>query len=154
MRDALLLGAALLSALAGIVGFFVIPVVGLVIGFVGGVFGAELVSRGDLRRAWASTVHAIKGVALSLDRPIDGAKFTQWLDMLLGSQGQNILRAKGIIDVKGENRRLVFQAVHMILEGDLQREWGAAERRWSRAVFIGRDLDEAALKAGFEACAA
>ena len=43
----------------------------------------------------------------------------------------------------------------MILEGDLQREWGAAERRWSRAVFIGRDLDEAAHpKAGFEACAA
>ena len=96
----------------------------------------------------------IKGISLSLDRPLDGAKFTAWLDQLLGEQGQNILRAKGIIDVKGENRRLVFQAVHMILEGDLQREWGAAERRWSRAVFIGRDLDEAALKAGFEACAA
>ena len=96
----------------------------------------------------------IKGVALSLDRPIDGAKFTQWLNLLLQNQGQNILRAKGIIDVAGEDRRLVFQAVHMILEGDLQREWGAKERRWSRAVFIGRDLDEADLRAGFEACAA
>ena len=96
----------------------------------------------------------IKGVALSLDRPLDGQKFTQWLDMLLGSQGQNILRAKGIIDVKGEDRRLVFQAVHMILEGDLQKPWGEKERRWSRAVFIGRDLDEADLRAGFEACAA
>lgn len=96
----------------------------------------------------------IKGISLSLDRPLDGAKFTAWLDKLLGEQGQNILRAKGIIDVQGENRRLVFQAVHMILEGDLQREWGMAERRWSRAVFIGRDLDEAALKAGFEGCAA
>lgn len=85
---------------------------------------------------------------------MDGAKFTQWLDRLLGEQGQNILRAKGIIDVKGENRRLVFQAVHMILEGDLQKPWGDKERRWSRAVFIGRELDEAALKAGFEACAA
>ena len=95
----------------------------------------------------------IKGISLSLDRPLDGTKFTAWLDNLLGTQGQNILRAKGIIDVKGEDRRLVFQAVHMILEGDLQREWGAKERRWSRAVFIGRDLDEAALKAGFEACA-
>ena len=42
----------------------------------------------------------------------------------------------------------------MILEGDLQREWGVAERRWSRAVFIGRDLDEAELRKGFEACAA
>ena len=96
----------------------------------------------------------IRGVSLSLDRPVDGVKFTNWLDRLLGEQGQNILRAKGIIDVKGEDRRMVFQAVHMILEGDLQREWGATERRWSRAVFIGRDLDEAALKAGFEACAA
>ncbi len=96
----------------------------------------------------------IKGISLSLDRPINGAKFTAWLDRLLGEQGQNILRAKGIIDVQGEDRRLVFQAVHMILEGDLQREWGPTERRWSRAVFIGRELDEAALKAGFEACAA
>ena len=63
-------------------------------------------------------------------------------------KGQDILRAKGILDVKGENRRLVFQAVHMILEGDLQREWTAGEKRVSRAVFIGRHLDEAALKAG------
>ena len=96
----------------------------------------------------------IRGVSLSLDRPLDGQKFTAWLDRLLGEQGQNILRAKGIIDVAGEDRRLVFQAVHMILEGDLQQPWGEKERRWSRAVFIGRDLDEAQLKAGFEACAA
>ena len=96
----------------------------------------------------------IKGISLSVEGPMNGAKFTAWLDRLLGEQGQNILRAKGIIDVQGEDRRLVFQAVHMILEGDLQREWGPDERRWSRAVFIGRDLDEAALKAGFEACAA
>lgn len=96
----------------------------------------------------------IKGISLSLDRPMNGVRFTQWLDQLLGQQGQNILRAKGIIDVQGEDRRLVFQAVHMILEGDLQRAWGPEERRWSRAVFIGRDLDEAALKAGFDACAA
>ena len=96
----------------------------------------------------------IKGISLSLDRPMNGVKFTAWLDKLLGEQGQNILRAKGIINVEGEDKRLVFQAVHMILEGDLQREWGAAERRWSRAVFIGRDLDEAAIRAGFEACAA
>ncbi len=42
----------------------------------------------------------------------------------------------------------------MILEGDLQRPWGADELRWSRAVFIGRNLDAAELRAGFEACAA
>jgi len=96
----------------------------------------------------------IKGISVSVDGPLNGQKFTAWLDRLLGEQGQNILRAKGIINVEGEERRLVFQAVHMILEGDLQREWGANERRWSRAVFIGRDLDEAAIRAGFESCAA
>ena len=96
----------------------------------------------------------IKGVALRLDRPVDSIKVTRWLNELLANQGPDILRAKGILDVKGESRRLVFQAVHMILEGDLQREWRAGDARYSRMVFIGRNLDEATLKAGFEACAA
>jgi uncharacterized protein YqgC (DUF456 family) len=64
----LVAGAAL-----GIVGFFAIPVVGLVIGFVGGVYLAEFVRRRDQRRAWASTVHAIKGVALSVGVEFAGA---------------------------------------------------------------------------------
>jgi len=96
----------------------------------------------------------IKGVSLRLDRPVDSIKVTRWLSELLASQGPDILRAKGILDVKGESRRLVFQAVHMILEGDLQREWRDADDRYSRMVFIGRNLDEAALKAGFDACVA
>jgi len=97
---------------------------------------------------------SIKGVALSLDRPVDGEKVTRWLNEVLQAQGPDILRAKGIIDVKGEDRRLVFQAVHMILDGELQRAWKDGERRWSRLVFIGRNLDEAKLRAGFEATAA
>jgi G3E family GTPase len=104
----------------------------------------------------ASPIHdeAIRGVSLTLDRPLDGQKITRWLNDLLGEKGGDILRSKGIIDVKGENRRLVFQAVHMMLEGDFQREWRDGERRYSRMVFIGRNLDEAALRQGFEACAA
>ena len=54
------------GAVLGVVGFFVIPVVGLIVGFVLGVFLAELTLRGNSRLAWASTVHAIKGVALSV----------------------------------------------------------------------------------------
>ena len=54
------------GAVLGIVGFFVIPVAGLLLGFVLGVYLAELVQRRDQRRAWASTVHAVKGVALSV----------------------------------------------------------------------------------------
>jgi len=95
----------------------------------------------------------IKGVALRLDRPVDPNKVTTWLNDLLARQGPDILRAKGILDVKGEDRRLVFQAVHMILEGDFQREWKSGEDRSSRMVFIGRNLDEALLRAGFQACA-
>jgi G3E family GTPase len=104
--------------------------------------------------AHAHDLEDIRGVSLRLDRPVDGRKVTQWLNDLLQEQGPDILRAKGIIDVKGEDRRLVFQAVHMILEGDLQREWKPDEERYSRMVFIGRNLDEAKLREGFEATAA
>ena len=103
----------------------------------------------------ADRLHAddIKGISLSLARPVDGTKVTKWLNDLLAAQGPDILRAKGIVNVAGEDRRLVFQAVHMMLEGDLQRAWAPDEARDSRMVFIGRNLDEAKLKAGFEACA-
>ncbi|ESQ93427.1 CobW family GTP-binding protein [Asticcacaulis benevestitus] len=96
----------------------------------------------------------IKSISLSAATPIDGIRFTQWLDKLLAEKGQDILRAKGILDVRGEDKRLVFQAVHMILEGELQGEWREGEKRISRAVFIGRHLDTVAIKAGFEACIA
>ena len=62
----------LLGAVLGIVGFFVIPVLGLALGFVGGVYLAELARRRDQRRAWASTVHAVKGVALSIGVELTG----------------------------------------------------------------------------------
>ena len=96
----------------------------------------------------------IGSISLTSQRPIDANRVTAWLNNVLQTQGVDILRAKGILDVKGEDKRLVFQAVHMILDGELQREWKDGERRYSRMVFIGRNLDEAALRAGFEACAA
>jgi uncharacterized protein YqgC (DUF456 family) len=61
------------GAVLGIVGFFVIPVVGLVIGFVLGVYLAELAKRQDQRVAWSSTKHALKGVALSVGVELCGA---------------------------------------------------------------------------------
>lgn len=63
----------LAGAVCGIVGFFVIPVIGLLIGFVLGIFAAELVLRRDLRRAWVSTVFALKGVALALGVDFTGS---------------------------------------------------------------------------------
>jgi uncharacterized protein YqgC (DUF456 family) len=61
------------GAVLGIIGFFVIPVLGLVIGFVLGVYLAELVNRREQRLAWTSTVHAVKGVALSVGVELCGA---------------------------------------------------------------------------------
>ncbi len=48
----------------------------------------------------------IKGVALTLDQPVNGAAVSRWLSELLAQQGPDILRAKGIVDVQGEDRRL------------------------------------------------
>ncbi|RAK59752.1 GTP-binding protein [Phenylobacterium hankyongense] len=96
----------------------------------------------------------IRGISLTSDKPLDANRVTAWLNNVLQMQGPDILRAKGIIDVKGEDRRLVFQAVHMILEGDFQGPWRDGDKRYSRLVFIGRNLDESALRAGFESTVA
>jgi uncharacterized protein YqgC (DUF456 family) len=63
------------GAVLGIVGFFVVPVLGLVIGFVLGVYLAELAKRRDQRVAWTSTKHAVKGVALSVGVELAGGLF-------------------------------------------------------------------------------
>ncbi|MGV0791206.1 DUF456 domain-containing protein [Mycolicibacterium sp. XJ1819] len=61
------------GAVLGVIGFFVIPVLGLPIGFVVGVYLAELANRRDQRLAWTSTTHALKGVALSVGVELTGA---------------------------------------------------------------------------------
>ena len=61
------------GAILGIIGFFVIPVAGLLLGFVLGVYLAEFVQRRDRGRAWASTKHALKGVALSVGVELSAA---------------------------------------------------------------------------------
>jgi uncharacterized protein YqgC (DUF456 family) len=63
----------LLGGVLGIIGFFVIPVLGLLIGFVLGIYLAELANRHDRRLAWTSTKHALKGVALSIFIELTGA---------------------------------------------------------------------------------
>lgn len=81
------------------------------------------------------------------------AKFFPWLQQITQTQGPNILRLKGIIAFEGDDDRYVVQGVHMILEGDHQRAWKENEKRESRLVFIGRELDAEKLKADFENCA-
>ncbi len=85
---------------------------------------------------------------------LDPQKFFPWIERTTQEQGPDILRLKGILSFKDDPERYVVQGVHMIIEGNHQRAWKEGETRESRLVFIGRNLDEAALRAGFEACLA
>jgi G3E family GTPase len=96
----------------------------------------------------------MQSVSLRASRPLDPAKFNAWINDVLMTQGATILRAKGILNLADAARRYVFQAVHMMSEGAFAGDWPAGDDRTSRMVFIGRDLDAAALKAGFDACVA
>ena len=97
-------------------------------------------------------LQGIESVALTTDQPLDGDALTIWLDRLVGEHGADLLRAKGILSVAGEDRRLVFQAVHSHLEGEYQRPWRPDEHRRSKLVFIGRALDRAALASDLAGC--
>ncbi len=96
----------------------------------------------------------VRSMSFTIPGDVDPEKFMPWINDISQAQGPNILRSKGILAFKGEPRRFVFQGVHMILDGDLQRDWKAGETRSSRLVIIGRDLNENELRQGFEACAA
>lgn len=81
-------------------------------------------------------------------------RFFPWIQKVTQTDGPNILRLKGIIAFKGDEERYVVQGVHMIIEGDHQRPWKDGEKRESRLVFIGRDLDREKLEKSFHACEA
>jgi G3E family GTPase len=96
----------------------------------------------------------VRSMSFTIPGDVDPEKFMPWINDISQAQGPNILRSKGILAFKDEPRRFVFQGVHMILDGDLQRDWKDGEKRESRLVFIGRDLNENELRQGFQACAA
>ncbi|WP_342150956.1 GTP-binding protein [Methylorubrum sp. SB2] len=94
----------------------------------------------------------MQSVSAKIDGPVDPEKFMPWISNLTQVQGPDILRCKGIVAFPDEPKRFVFQGVHMILDGDVQGEWGADEPRVSRVVFIGRNLDPEAIRQGFYEC--
>jgi G3E family GTPase len=96
----------------------------------------------------------ISSVALSTEKLIDPQKLLPWLNELTQTRGPDILRLKGIFAFPDEPKRFVVQGVHMIVEGDTQRNWREDEKRVSRIVFIGRNLDRTELEAALMACAA
>jgi len=121
-----------------------------------GEFGLQLVGQKPAaERRFASHHHQddISSIGISDPRPLDPAKLNQWLDYLLKTRGQDIFRMKGVLNVKGEDRRQVFHGVHMMFDAQPERPWGSAPRV-NNLVFIGRGLDRAELEAGFESAVA
>jgi len=96
----------------------------------------------------------MQSIALSTDKPLDPDKFFPFIQNLVQVEGPNILRSKGILSLRDDPQRFVFQGVHMMLDGDHQREWKEGETRTSRVVFIGRNLPEEKIRKGFESCVA
>jgi G3E family GTPase len=94
----------------------------------------------------------VGSVAIVESGEVDGDKLNDWLSDLLQNQGADIFRMKGILTIAGEDFRFVFQGVHMLFDGTADRPWRPGEIRKNELVFIGRNLDEAALKASFRAC--
>jgi G3E family GTPase len=96
----------------------------------------------------------MQSVSVRLNGDVDPDKFLPWINALTQREGPNILRCKGIVAFSGDPKRFVFQGVHMMLDGEPQREWKEGEKRESKVVFIGRDLKEDQIREGFLACAA
>jgi G3E family GTPase len=96
----------------------------------------------------------MQSLSLKTDRALDPDKFFPWIQNLVTQEGQNILRSKGILAFKDHPKRYAIQGVHMMLEGDHQRDWRDGEKRESRIIFIGRELPESMIRKGFEECAA
>lgn len=95
----------------------------------------------------------ITSVSLTCDAPLDAERLEEWLQELLSRRGNDILRTKGVMSIANDDRKLVLQAVNMMIEGDFGGEWGL-EPRHSRLVFIGRNLVSDELHDGFHSCGA
>jgi G3E family GTPase len=95
----------------------------------------------------------VKSVGITTPGDLDVNKFNAWIGELLATKGPDIYRMKGVLSVKGDARRFVFQGVHMLFDGQLDRPWGQ-DARTNKLIFIGRNLDRKALNEGFRACLA
>ena len=95
----------------------------------------------------------IASLVLRSERPLDIDRLSDFMSDLLENHGLSLLRYKGVLNIAGEARRLVFQGVLRLYGFDWDAEWGADEPRESVVVFIGDELPEERIRAGFAALA-
>jgi G3E family GTPase len=96
---------------------------------------------------------SLESAAFTFERPFERAKLEHWVKALLAERGDDIFRMKGIVALAHEANRYVLQGVHRITDLKPADAWGD-EKPVSKLVFIGRDLERAAIKAGLSDCLA
>ena len=94
---------------------------------------------------------AVTSVGITEAGDLDGKRLNEWIGELLKTKGGDIYRCKGVLAVKGSPNRMVFQGVHMLFDAKFDAPWGTAPRT-NTLVFIGKNLDRAALTEGFKSC--
>jgi G3E family GTPase len=95
----------------------------------------------------------VTSVGINIPGDLDSKKLNAWLGQLLQTKGTDIFRMKGVLSIKGEPNRFVFQGVHMLFDGRPDKPWGSTPRH-NTLIFIGRNLDRAELNEDFRKCLA
>jgi len=96
----------------------------------------------------------VESFVFKSDKPFDGQKLEQFLSGMIQVYGPDLLRYKGVLWMKGNPRRVVFQGVHMMMGGDMGKPWTKGEKKGSVMVFIGKKLPKDIFIAGMEECLA
>jgi G3E family GTPase len=94
----------------------------------------------------------VSSVSVVCEGSLDLEKANMWLGTLLLERSEDIYRMKGILSVQGMDERFVFQGVHDLFEGSVDRPWESDEPRINKIVFIGKNLDKEEIEVGFKAC--
>ena len=97
----------------------------------------------------ASSIDRISSLVLRTDQALDIDRLSEFMNELLEEHGKQLLRYKGVLNIAGEDRRLVFQGVLKLYGFDWDTEWVEGEARESVMVFIADDLPEARIREGF-----
>ncbi len=94
----------------------------------------------------------VKSFVFRADRPFDPAKLEDFLGAIVNIYGPRMLRYKGVLNMKGTDKKVIFQGVHQLMGSDLGPAWEAGEKRNSRMVFIGIELPSEIFVQGLEQC--
>lgn len=95
---------------------------------------------------------SIASCAFVMPGDMDAVRFNRWVNQLVQHQGEKLLRMKGVLNLRGEGRRLYFHSVHMLMDTRFGKAWARDELRESRFVVIGRGIDAAAMRDGLLGC--